>query len=644
MPMVELDRYIIRKGHGIFNIHEFIDAMLGANSVDQGFSMMQDNHHDLNHDQYSGVEADAVKIAIERGLVSPDLTNIINAGPDPTNPKRWAFAFQQCVNAGAPIINEAIKRTNSINKTQAAQNGVGHREIPLAFNSDMRNMVAVPAWKGAVTGYPSDGKIFNDQGQLITQYVSKNTQKPESYARPYWVGLKNERQERSGGVKTPTPSKEIMPGLLHGDTIYFKDSNLKYPIGQAIIDVRASNPNATPEQLKELSLKAIRELPQFRKFAGIKHNGGLEHGKYSDDGLQQMSAEIEAAGQQAQDPNVDYNNLMESIHPELRGHASFSGDKQGRNYHGTKNNPVANNKSLIRGMKDLHGWDDETIQRVFANAHNGTFTGTSTQRLIQAIHHQENSDGIPPTWVGQGPTPPTVADQQQPTPPPVDPSPIVSPPPKIETAPEGSPASPYGESRGGQTFSSIMGSPPSAATPPPLPPPGPTEPRLPSRPAPPPVPVNPDPKPVPQSTSIGALPAPANLPPTPPSTINAYGQQPFAQQQQGENRMSRLMNRLGYAYESLFPNFNKSDDNDEESIIKEMLENVQIQIAKQEISTQRKLSIQSPTDVAMFATQMSRPASDIITIVHSRGDWNSLAKSFGMTHDDIQLVKVIFDE
>lgn len=107
--------------------------------------------------------------------------------------------------------------------------------------------------------------------------------------------------------------------------------------------------------------------------------------------------------------------------------------------------------------------------------------------------------------------------------------------------------------------------------------------------------------------------------------------------------MGRLMNTLGYHYESMFPNFNKSDDDDDETILKNMLEDVQMRIAKENISTQ-KFSINSVNDVNAVANQMNKPPSDIITIVHSRGDWNSLAKSFSLRHEEIQTVKVMFDE
>ena len=33
MPLVQLDDFIIRKGHGLFNIHEFIDGLAVSDAI-----------------------------------------------------------------------------------------------------------------------------------------------------------------------------------------------------------------------------------------------------------------------------------------------------------------------------------------------------------------------------------------------------------------------------------------------------------------------------------------------------------------------------------------------------------------------------------------------------------------------------------
>ena len=287
MPLIVLDDYLIRKGHGVFNIHDFINAFLGSDNVEEGYASLLNSHHDLNHDNFAGVEADAVKIAFDLhlgGLTDQD-RDILNAG-EAANPTLWHQTFQKAVNAGAEEINNSIKRQNLINAERSAQSGVAARPIPLAFEKDMGNYVAVAAWRTPVLGKKGDGD-FNSQGALITQYVSKLNGKPEAYARPYHNGmtaLRRERAEQMGidlkGV--PKASDEIKPGLLHGDTIYIRDNQLRSKFALTVQGIKQRYPNANPEMLQGMALQALRNLPEFNKFAGNSHGDGLQLGTFSD--------------------------------------------------------------------------------------------------------------------------------------------------------------------------------------------------------------------------------------------------------------------------------------------------------------------------------------------------------------------------
>ena len=622
MPWVDLDQFVIRKGDGVFNIYDFINAMLGSDNVADGFANLQESHHDLDHDAFTGVEADAVKIAIERGLVDSSIANIVNEGPDPQKPQRWQFAFIKAMEAGAPIINDAIRRTNVINQQRSDASGHQFIPIPDAFVSDpqqRRKFKVADAWTASVVGYAQDGNTHDKFGQLITQYRSKNTQKPESYARPYWQGLQQERHERHPEVKAPTPSKEIRPGILHTDTLYFKDSNLKFPLGQAVIDLKNENPGVPMDQLQMMALEKLKQMPRFRKFAGLRHTGGIEYGKYSDTGLQDMAAQqVAEVSDMASDPSIGFDQFL---HPELRESPAFSGKyDSNRVYHGNKSNPMPTDRKTIAGLKQHHGWDDETVASVFADAHSGNYKGNSRNRILQAIHAQEMRDGKPPTWVDPNAQIPPGGAIPSPVAPPATPQ------PDLNTEGRMRPPQP---GVGGQPVASTQ---PVVST-------------EDATPAPPPPPINPAPPPPPANVHMNAAGIPPQNPrPNPIPIPNAYAPQPSASRMSGEtNRMGRLLNTLGYHFESMFPNFSKSDDDDDETVLKNMLEDVQMRIAKEEISTP-KLSIHSMTDVNAVANQMNRPPSDIITIVHSRGDWNSLAKSFSLRHDEIQTVKVMFDE
>jgi len=632
MPLIVLDDYLIRKGNGVFNIHEFIDAMLGSNSVDEGFAALQDSHHDLNHDNFAGVEADAVKIAASRGiggLTQQDIA-IINQG-EAANPQAWHQAFQKAVNAGAPFINEAISKTNEINRQKAAVAAVPFREIPPAFTQDMGNYVAVQAWRSPVLGFKDQGS-HNQQGALITQYVSKNTKKPESYARPYSIGLQALRKEKYPDLKVPNASDEISPTILHGDSLYIKDPKLKAKFGLTVQGIKEAYPTAHPEQLKGMALQALRGLPEFQKFGGIAHSGGLQFGQHSEEAMGQRMVEHKEANANSSE------ELKNFIHPELRGHASFN-----TTGHSTYHTPNPTNK-MLKLFAQHHGWDEETTRGVYENAYSGKFNNLSNTRdkLMAAVREQEMSDGKPPEWAGDAAMPKGAAIGS-----PVDEDTggfKVNFNPTLGGGQKFTPTTTTGEINT-ETGGGAPKTPIQEAVEQPLP-----------------YAIRPNPEPPKPSASFqGAQPIPVRpKPPAPPmsspqkpssppmQSLNAYPSPPVANQNRGKGFLDNLMTRLGYGYETLFPSFGKSEGMTDEQMLKEMLENVQLELAKKEVVqtslTKSPRSISSITDVTMIGNSMKRPNSDIVSIYHSRGDWENVAKAFGMTHTEVQTVKVIFNE
>lgn len=606
MPLVELDRFLLLKGHGIYNIHEFIDAMLGSNSVEEGYASLNDNHHDLNHNSFSGVEADAVKLAVELhlGNLTQQDVDIINAG-EGANPQAWYQAFQKAVNAGAPMINEAIQKTNEYNRKASSLTGETLREIPLAFQQDMGNWISVQAWRTPVLGYKGEG-TFNSQGALVTQYVSKLTGKPETYARPYFIGLQQMRAEAHPNGKVPKASDEINPNILHGDSLFIKDNNLRSKFALAVQGIKNQNPNAHPEELKQMALETLRTNPAFSKFAGIRHSGGLTLGKYSPQAITEMAARQDM--EQINTEQDSYQNLLNFVHPELRNHAAFR--TTGNSYYHNEN--VSN--KMLKLYQQHHGWDEDTTRAVYQDAYSGNYSGNSRDKLLQAIRNQEMKDGKPPTWAENAVIPsgygiPSPVDEQTM---PQQNQDIVTPP---EEARQVQPTTPI------EQIAQL----------------------------PPPPPILPTPEAPPQNAHVvGASPTPQNPPPTPPPTLNAYPSKPTPVQNTGRGFLDNLMYRLGYAYESLFPSFGKSEEMTDKEMIKSMLENIQLELAKSECVesslTKNSKSIHSLNDVSLVAKKMNRPNNDIISIFHSRGDWREIAKSFDMTHEEVQLVKVVFNE
>ena len=104
--------------------------------------------------------------------------------------------------------------------------------------------------------------------------------------------------------------------------------------------------------------------------------------------------------------------------------------------------------------------------------------------------------------------------------------------------------------------------------------------------------------------------------------------------------LDRLAEALGYGYESLL---GKSDGVD---LVREALESVQIDIAKGEVSPRfmgMGLNVNSLSDISMAANAVRTTPQDVVSIVHSRGDWDSIAKSFNVHVSDVQKIKVMFN-
>lgn len=619
MPLILLDDYLIRKGYGIFNIFDFINAMLGANSVEEGMAALQDNHHDLNANEFSGVEADAIKMAIQAhdGTLTDEEIALLQMGFGSASrsgaEQNFRQAFLKAINSQAPIINEAINRTNQLTGDT----------LPPAFQLDLGNYVATQAWRTPVLGYKQKGNTptKNAQGAVITQYVSKLTGKPESYARPYHVGLTAMRKETNPYSKR-VARDTISPRILHADTINLKDDKLKSKFGLAVQSVKLENPGVPPEQLVEIAMQRLKSLPEFEMFGGLAH-APLEAGKFSPQNIQQNRVMMET--EENNRSALSNENLINLIHPELREHATFN--TQGHSYYHVPDPP----NKMIQLWEKYHGWDEETTRRVYADAYSGKYQGNAKNKLLQAVQTQEMLDGKPPEWAGEAYRLPSGEGYDYGVR-----GPETPPQPDLPTGaepPQQPPAEPI------NTEQPPVDMPPPASPPPQNIPPV-MDRQLPAL-------IRPDPEPPRQNAAIvGANPTPQKPPATPPPMLNTYAGQPTPSATKERGFLDNLLYNLGYGYAQLFPSFRKSEDMNNVEMIQNMLENVQLEIAKQEITYFKKsnYSINSINDVNEIGKTLKRPSSDIVSIYHTRGDWDNIAKTHGLTKKEVQLVKVAFNE
>ena len=83
--------------------------------------------------------------------------------------------------------------------------------------------------------------------------------------------------------------------------------------------------------------------------------------------------------------------------------------------------------------------------------------------------------------------------------------------------------------------------------------------------------------------------------------------------------------------------------------IESALEGVQCELALLEDYIIKSLphapmSNSNASDIALMAGQIQRPASDVVAILNSRGDWREISKAIDIPIDYIKLVKVAFND
>ena len=202
----DIDRFIIRKNFLFTDMDSLIEAALQHPTGDAVAIAGSTPNHSLQHEEVTGVEIDAAKIAYD--MAGPELqeaATIFHEGPQ-KHPERFMEAFRALVRVGAPMVNNAIEMTNRLK---------GH-SLPPAFNAAGD---VTPQWKNGISaprdyaskqrGTKPAPKMLN--GQVVTRLQSSRGY-DEAWNRPYHEGLDVIRNDR--GIKGKTRDS-IRPGLFH---------------------------------------------------------------------------------------------------------------------------------------------------------------------------------------------------------------------------------------------------------------------------------------------------------------------------------------------------------------------------------------------------------------------------------------------
>ena len=609
--MFDPNYFTIQKGWGVYDLDQVIESFVNG-QVAAIQDLMQLDHHNVREGLLSGVEIDAIDMAIRNALITSEVYEVLHSGP--TDPQ-FENAAKLAIQAGAPIINTAIQQQNQINA------GRGIPPMPMAFQSDRSGSVQVNVpWVHGASAEPKQVLIpgtknanpFDANNQLITHITSSNTKREEGWARPYEEAL-----QASGREETKRNDRYIRghKDLSNRNLISFNDNNQALQMNTA---VREHFQQALTQGLDRAS--AINHAKEMwmqdnRAFHMTGHHHHAQESTYGrvirpDDGEQPFSdAEIEHEMQMRQgtDPEVTQapqTNPSAVIHPDHRDTTWLKNmvSNQRHSFY-DKDTGIANQK-VVSYLTDHHFMDEmeasQFIEDVSRKQNGMPTSGSIKNRFLEALlnHHVTQSSAVP-TWYDDAPPPnvaealdPSQAAVQQPTEALQRPEPITvhtAPPPQ---APE-PPVAPIAR--------------PEPNTPPPL-----------------------------VSSPIPTL--------NPQDGINTNIPLTGADAQGigGGGIMDQIATILGRIAGNR--TILRSEDANQ---IEQYLENVQMEIAKAVLEDSYDVptfDINSPTDIAMMGAHIQRPTADVISILFTKGDWRNIAKTIGVQHEQVQMVKVAFHE
>lgn len=116
-----------------------------------------------------------------------------------------------------------------------------------------------------------------------------------------------------------------------------------------------------------------------------------------------------------------------------------------------------------------------------------------------------------------------------------------------------------------------------------------------------------------------------------------------------QQHMRQFQSAMGDPYQQFLSQYTKSSDTPEEakSRLVKAIEILQIENAEKDKDIkkhlpQKKMNIDSVQDVRYMANKMNLSPIDVRTIVHSKGDWERITKTYGYSNDIVKVIKVSF--
>ena len=599
MPgLYDIDRFTIQKNYVLTNLDTLIEAAIQAENPSQMQMALESDPHPLQHEDVTGVEIDAAKMAYDFGLVDEATARIFHEGSQ--NPQ-FMDAFRIMVKAGAPKINNAIQYQNT------KQTGMS---LPLAFDA---NGEVQHAWRSGVSA-PRDFRkktpTHDRNGRLVTRVVSSYNHRDEAWNRPYKEGLGMLRELEGIPNARGSVRDYIRPGIFHRNSVNIQGRDMTVRYFNTVKEALRKNPDADP---REVAYQALMGDSRFKRNSGMQHSD-FAHGRYHEDNLQSTLKD------QAREERMIAGRT--GVHPDLRETPMVNHFFNSNSHYRRGTNAKAN-----RLLAEKYGVSEEEVREgIIELDQKAKQSSENFGALFNGFLHdlaRRGNGGKDPDWVDVEPTPQPLTTEPQEQP---------QEEPQTQEQPQPT-QGPY-----------VPTTPPPPPERVPLPPP--REPEAP---------------PPPMDTSVtGARPAPSiprrppggdprNLPFLRPREAPPVEAPPPSPQQQQPYIVSPLgkpvnqlppMQRLAYILGQRGGLFGKAD------LVREALEEVQIDIAKAEVPPRfmgMGLNVNSLSDISMAANAVRTTPQDVVSILHSRGDWDSIAKSFNVHVSDVQKIKVMFN-
>ena len=652
-----LDKFRISKSYAVVDIDQFIQAMRGAENLSEsGIEMMlQDLHFDVaNTSRVSPYMEEAVHFAMftdeQKGGVTREITNTILRGPGSYG---YDAAFKAAFQAGYPLVNKAAQK-------QIEMNGIKFGKVPPplpflpsgelhpAYKADVRSTVGKQA--GGRDSRNRRSTDFNPflpgTNRLVTHIVSNRHADPynpnhrnapvEGFSRWYEPAAKQlgylptDYNKKSG--KAVDRFEFLVPAhYVHKNAMTLNDKPQRNHIinrTKELIDQGLSD--------NQVRTALLDDPMAFRHTSVIHHNPDSIHNMVSTkeermtefrDGL--IDEELDPRSASTPGEPVPHESILAGVNYE-EGDPSKTG-LMGLTRYNTANHINQNvknqSKKMMSDLMEHHNMTEveakELMSAIAMGAEKGGLgEGNARTRLLRGLyrHHTKDGAGHPKWYKGEvipfsgepiSGTPEKPKEEIQPTP--EMPPPVPSGPKTPPAAPplEGNPIIPAPTTTGGSPPPSITGE--SGITGRNEDIPSPTRPELSG------------------ITREGLARVLARVASTPEARQIRQAASDFGS---GARTFTEGIRGMGRTM------LGKSD-------VEMYLETVQYELAKaivEDYSDIGKMDISDPVHIALVGSHIQRSTSDVITIYHTKGDWRNIAKSFGLGHEQVQMVKVAFHE